>query len=467
MIAYWGVPALLNTASFTLPVGVAVAVRIPELVIGLALSSLTTIAFGMAPVLVLLRVDVHGSLHGDLHVTQSRGVSAIRVNLVMIEVLLAVVVLTGAGLFVNSFLKVVALPMGFDSRGVVVAEVADPPGPSSLPNFREFDRRFGDAARARFNDRPIALASSMPFVRAPSVGWTLIVPDGDEAGRVCNAEIRAVSPEYFEVLRVPLLRGRLLPPGRLNGNRRVALVNEQFVRRCARGRNSLGFGIRSGEASDPYTIVGVVGDTRTVRLGFAPYPAVYVPLDERPSGRVAVVIRGIDLAAVATAVREAAGAIDPDIPLTNIVAVDAEMRRRENTRYFYVLVMAVFGSLAGLLAVGGIFGVVAHVTSLRVREFGIRLALGATPAQLNWLVMRQGLRPVMAGLVGGVITAYWMAEVLRANPVFMGQLYQTTPHDVWTWGPATAGLLVVSAVACWIPASRAGRVDPMTVLNVD
>lgn len=481
-IACWSVPVLVHMAPSALPAGATVAVRIPELAVGVGLSWLTAMAFGVVPALMLAGVDVRDSLHGAAHVTSGRTLRILRAGLVAAEVVIAVVVLTGAGLLLRSFMQVVALPMGFDSRGLVVAEVPTPPDLESITDpgmyrrrFEIFERRFEDEVRARLGGRQAAFASSMPFSSwiTTTIGWNLIAPGGIKDVRVCVSEIRDVSLQYFEVLRVPLVRGRLFPPAIAGGNARVAIVNEAFARRCGRGRNVLGFEIdnawarESGSPADPITIVGVVGDTRAHRLSFAPSPAVYLPLDHGTARRLSVAVRGIDVPAVSKAVREAARAIDPDLPLTNIVSVDAEVRRSESTRYFYVSMMSIFGGLAGLLAAVGIFGVVAHVTSLRLREFGIRVALGARPAQISRLVVGQGLRPVVVGLAGGIIAAWWLADLLEANKVFMAQLYHTAPQDLRVLAAATAGLLAIGAVACWLPARRTARVDPVSVLKVE
>jgi ABC-type antimicrobial peptide transport system permease subunit len=140
---------------------------------------------------------------------------------------------------------------------------------------------------------------------------------------------------------------------------------------------------------------------------------------------------------------------------------------RQAKREFYLWTLSLFGGLAGVLAAVGIYGVMAHVVGLRAREVGIRLALGARPSQIKLLVVGQGLRPVMIGLAGGLVVAWWTTDLLRVNTVFASQLFHVTPHDPWTFAAACAGLLGVAVIACWIPARRTSRLDPAAVLKAE
>jgi len=228
---------------------------------------------------------------------------------------------------------------------------------------------------------------------------------------------------------------------------------------------SIGLQIRtSGPA---VTIVGIVGDTRTNMLAFSPSAAVYSTLEQFPSYELAIAVRGVDTATATKQLGAAVRSLDPDIPLTRVGSIDAKVADRESQRRFYLSMLSLFAVLAGVLAAVGIYGVTAHVTGLRTREMGIRLALGARPGALKMLVVAQGLRPVLAGVVGGVVGAWWMTDLLKANAVFSSQLYEVTPHDPWTFAAAAVGLLATAVTACWIPARRASRVEPTVALRAE
>lgn len=464
-LAYSAVPSLVRTGGLALPPGTAVQVRLPELAFGLVLSWLVAMVCAVAPALAVTNADARGALHGAIRLGSSRPIRVLRNGLIAVQVFLAVLVLTGAGLFAKSFMQVFAVPMGFESRGLIAAELGTLRTITPMDGEGSAGRRFQEAVRARLRAGTVAFSSAMPFLRAGTIDGTLLGLAGTEP-RNCYSEIRAVSSEYFDVLGQPLVAGQLLASGARAASGRPAVVNEAFARRYSHGRSLVGYQLVYGK-DEPFTIIGIVRDTRSVRLTFQPFPAVYVPSELWPSARVAVVVRGADLQTVSGAVRDAARSVDPDLPLANIVSVDAEMAARESARVFYLHMMSICAALAGLLAAVGIFGVTAHLTSLRAREFGIRIALGATPRTLNHLVVRHGLRPILVGLVGGVIATWWVTELLKANTVFMAQLYKTAPHDVWIVTGATIGLLAISIAACWIPARLAARVDPVSVLRVE
>jgi ABC-type antimicrobial peptide transport system permease subunit len=165
--------------------------------------------------------------------------------------------------------------------------------------------------------------------------------------------------------------------------------------------------------------------------------------------------------------REAVMTLDPDLPVVRPEQVGAKMSRVDAQRGFYLLMLSLFAGLGVTLAGVGIYGVLAHVAGLRTREFGVRMALGAQPGEVKALALREGLRPVMAGLLAGLVGAWWVTDLFRVNAVFTAQLFQVAPHDPWTLVSALLGFLVVAATACYIPARRTARIDPATVLRAE
>jgi putative ABC transport system permease protein len=464
--AYLGVPALIATASSVLPRGTTVEVRAPELVVGLGLGWLTALVFAAIPAYLASKADPLDAIRGATQVTAGRAIRALRAGLITAQVVLAVVVLTGAGLLIKSFARVVSLPMGFDARGLVTADLALPAPPVfSVDDARTFEHRLEDEVRARLGTRPVAFANYMPYGVVASRDWTLEPVAGSADERTGYADYRAVSAGYFATLGVPLIRGRQFLPADGAAGPPVAIVNEAFVKKNARRADPIGLQVRAG--TSVFTIVGIVGDIRTGLLESSPNPAVYVPLEQTPSYALAIAVRASDTAAVAKQLAAAVRSLDPDVPLTRVGAIDAKVAEREVQRRFYLSMLSLFALLAGVLAAVGTYGVTAHVTGLRTRELGIRLALGARPGALKALVIGQGLRPVLAGVVGGVVGAWWVTSLLKTNEIFSSQLYEVTPHDPWTLAAAAVGLLATAAMACWIPARRASRVEPTVALRAE
>jgi ABC-type antimicrobial peptide transport system permease subunit len=200
---------------------------------------------------------------------------------------------------------------------------------------------------------------------------------------------------------------------------------------------------------------------------------LYVPVTQaaldRPSAiTFSLLVRTTDpVEPVAMRLRTALRAVDADVPLIRVTSFDQLYGRQIRGRRFYVVFLSLFAALAALLAAVGVYGVVSYVVGLRTREIGIRLALGARPVQVKTLVVRQGLQPVLAGILAGLGGAWWLTGALTSNPVFRSQLFQVLPHDTATLAITATGFLVVGLAACWIPAHRAAHVDPVSVLRTE
>ncbi|HKW00578.1 MAG TPA: ABC transporter permease [Vicinamibacterales bacterium] len=463
--AYWCTHFVARTATSLLPAGASVSVELPEFVAGATLGALLGAASGGIAAVLATRV-LWPRANGGSGTGRASSLSAVRTALVAVEVAAATIVLVGAGLFIRSFVHVVAPAIGFAPQGLVVADVLAPPGLESRAAYEAFTNRFEKAVRLRFGQWPIAVANSMPSSAASTASWRLTSPNGVEDGRDYSSAIRAVSPDYFETLGVSIIRGSgFRPAGVDEDNQRLAVVSEAFVQQYGRGRDLLGFQIQYS-TFPPFRVVGVARNTRSTMFSRESLDLVYVPLHESPTTRLSIAVRA-PMAIVAGAVRDVARALDPDVVVVRVADLDSEMGRPTGTRYFYVAMMSLLGVLAIVLAFVGIFGVVSHATELRMREFAIRLALGEHPAQLARQVVHRGLRPVIAGLLVGMLIAWWLANALRANSSFMTQLYKVEPHDSWTLALVVVGLVGVAGAACLMPAIRALRIDPVSILKVN
>jgi len=460
--AIWLVTVLGVYAGPALPVGVTVSVRPLDLALGLSLAGGSAVLFGAVPAWFGSAPKLLGAAQNTDRMTSSAVVRLLRGCLVTAQVTIAVVVLVGAGLMIRSFKALLDEPLGFDPRHLTVAAVTLP---LDSADTSVFAKRLESELRARLAPQPFVLASVLPFAPGGLGTRRLVLEAATPGGPEVQdyAESRSVGPDYFAFMDIPIRRGRVFQDADYVPNAGVTVVNEAFAQLFGQGTDILGRTLRQTNVRS-WTIVGIVGDTRSGSLRRPPRAGMYLPFTGWALTKVAV--RASDPDGAARGIREAVMALDPEVPVV-VTTHQAEVRRREAIRAFYLAMLTTFAALASILAATGIFGVVAHVTGLRVREFAIRLALGARSTQLDADVVRGALVPVAAGLVTGLAVAWWVGGLLTANTVFMAQLYEITPRDPFTFGPALMSLLGVSAVAAWLPAHRATRVDPVRALHAE
>jgi putative ABC transport system permease protein len=464
LVAYWTVPALVATASWALPRAGDIGVRWPELGIGLAIATVTSLVAAAVPAWMTTRADVIASLRNTTQLTGQRATRTLRNGLIAVEVALTLTILMSAGLLINSFARVVALPMGFEPRGVVIAEIQLRSRAFATPEARlaAVNRLHGDLVD-RLGVRLIAVANSMPYTSSLIGPATQLSPEG-RYERLGNAVYRIVTPEYFETLRIPLVRGRNFTAADAAGSDRVVIVNEEFVRQYGPAGEIIGARMKLGPRET--IVVGVAGDTRNTDVTAPLAAVVHWPLEQRPVTDVTFAIRGAPSAAVANAIQSALAPVDPDLA-ARIDTLESRMRHGQAQRRFYLLIFSLLAGLGAGLSAVGIYGVTTHVVGLRARELAVRRALGSTHGQVHALVVRQGLIPVAFGLSVGLVGAWWATEWLGTHSTFSSQLFQITGHDLTTFTATGAAVLSLAALACWIPARRASRVNPMTVLRTE
>jgi predicted permease len=356
-----------------------------------------------------------------------------------------------------------------------------------LPRWRYKDperiRAFWTDFFARLEHAPgvtrAAASSALPFSNWEWQTWFEVA--GRDAAPDNGSSIRTVTPRYFDALDVPITLGRAFTDADTSSSEPVVIVNEAFARQHV-GGNPIGQLIRTERpgraatsttlinASQPpeftprwMTIVGVAGDTKHTRLNRPPEPEIYRPLGQTAATTMMVVALRTDgdAAALAPLLRDAVRAIDGDVPVEQLRTMDAAIGQTTAQRRFEMWLMTLFAALAALLAIVGIYGVMSYTVGLRTREVGIRLALGARAGQIKQLMVRQGLMPVAAGLAIGVIGAQFASRLIEA------QLFGIARHDPATHASVAAAFLAVAIAACWVPARRTSRVDPVQVLRVD
>jgi predicted permease len=465
-LAFWIVPLLTLAGPGRLgviPEGTVLSVRLPELFVALGLGWLTAILFGLAPAWLTSKADVLGALKSTREATPTRAVAAVRTSLIAAEVLLAVVLVTGTALVLRSFANVMALPLGFDPKGLVVANLYIRGQDAGIPVAERLDA----ALRERVGGAPMALASGMPFTTTMTTGFTL-VSDAALTSKEIWTRARWVTPPYFSTIRQRLLRGRLPNTQDAGTNPMPVLVNETFEKLHGGNQSLLGRRlVWSGlwDRADQLVVVGIVADVRTGMRTQGVFDAVYLPL--RASDSLSIVLRAPHTSALERTVRNAVHDVSPDIAILGVEPMDALVAEWQTRRRFYVLALTVFGGLAALLAAIGIYSVMVQTVGRRMREAGIRIALGARPGDIRSLLIAAGLKPLATGLVGGILAAWWVAGLLKDNVELKLQLYQVPAQDPISITMTTLGLLAAGVLACWIPTTRVKRVSPVDVLKAE
>ena len=461
-LAWLSVPALVATASWALPRAAEVHVSSFDFCAGLLLAGSTVVVFGVIPAWMSSRGDLLETLRVSAAATVPRRVRLRRGGLVAAEVAIATVLLTAGGLLAKSFYRVVSLPLGFEAAGLLVADVRFRTAePWSAPRMSALSRDLTERLRSQFGPGNSAVGTSMPYsstILGPSAPLT---PNG-YVGPPGSIPYRSVSPEYFTLLRIPVLRGRGFEASDDAGSSLVVVVNEQFVRQFGGGRDLVGQPLRIGPRD--VTVVGIVGDTR-FRSASPPQAAVYWSTQQRPG--LSIIVRSSDLSTTTRELRDVVRNLDASLVVVEPELVESKIAKQLAQRRFYMLVLSLVGGLGLTLALVGVWGVINHFTRQRTREAAIRVALGARPAQVTRLVVLQGVVPVAIGLVLGTAASWLGARAMEQNTVFRAQLYEMTPQDPVTFVACTASLFLLSIFACWLPAAHASRVDPASVLRRD
>ncbi len=435
------------------------------LLFSLVLALASGMLFGLAPALNVAGPNLGETLrHGSRSLAGDRSRRWMRTALVVGEVGLAVVLLVGTGLLLRSFSALQSENPGFVTEGRLVLSTPLPRAKYSTPEER---RAFGDAALERLKALPgvesVALSSLVPIEGSDEIwGYWLegrLPSDGQEDG---SALFYRVSPGYLEAMGIPLLEGRGITAEDREDGPEVALVSASLAERHFPGEDPVGRRIRfGGDEDDPMVeIIGVVGDVQHYHLGRSSISQLYVPFAQRPTGNVNFILQAaVPPLSVAESVRQAIESIDPDQPLVGVQAASAMISDSISLPRFRTLLMMGFGLTALLLAVVGLYGVMAYSVSQRTKEIGVRVALGATRGSVLGLVLKEGVPLVGIGLVAG------MAGALALSRVLESMLFGVGARDPAVLVSVPVVLAAVAATAMLVPARRATRVDPVRTLG--
>jgi putative ABC transport system permease protein len=452
-------PALLRLVPGDLPRAGEIGVSLPVLLFALGVSFATGLLFGVAPAVEAARVDAVAGLQSGGRALTGSG-RRLREALVAVEIAVAVVVLASGGLLLRSFARLQAVDGGFASESVVTVPL--PLSKSRYPGPGERTRFYDGVIEELSRSGRYRVAAGFPAPFGPGTASAAPVRRTDRPPDP-NPDMTlfaTATPGYFEVMGIPLLRGRAFAREDVHDALKVVVVSRLLAERVWPGENALGAQVTLG-GDEPFTVVGVVGDIRRKGLDTAPEPVVYIPAAQFSLPLMHLVLRGGDPAAIASDLRAAVRKLDPELPLEQPETLVAARARSLAQPRFRTTLLGGFGALAALLAALGLYGLVSDGVSRRTREIGIRMALGAQARAVLRLVVRDGLRPVLVGGGLGLLLA------LAASRTLAAFLYGVTPRDPVTLAVTMALLSLVALAACLPPALRAARLDPAEVMRAE
>ena len=467
VLTWWGTHALTALGPKELPRATEIRIDMPVLWFALAVSIFAGLLFGVAPALRASRVDPNESLKDVGRSTEGRARFAYRNLLVTVELALAFVLAMGAGLLSKSLVRLLNVDPGYDPHNVLTAGVYvygdryhDKP---------EAELNYYEQAMQRLRSTPgiesVAMASNLPLLTFDRSAFHIqdhpLANDADAP----DVDRYSVSPDYFQVLDIPLKRGRLFTDGDRKGTPLVALISESCARTLFPKQDPIGKHIQIGGRHDDkewMTIVGVVGDVQQYGLDQPSNMAAYIPLAQDLSFGYNVAVRTTgDPRRMEQTVRQAFLSADNTQPVFHVRPLEDYVAESLAARRFTLTLLGLFGGLALVLAAVGIYGVISYAVSLRTREFGIRLALGAARKDVLQMVLRQGLKLAARGLVLGIVASVVFTRFLTAL------LFQVKPADMMTTLAVLLMLAAVALLANYLPAHRASHVDPNVALRYE
>ena len=462
----WAATKYLATlGNNNLPQGMPIAMDARVLLFMVTISVFTGIIFGIFPALQLSKTNVNQTLRDE-----GRGATGghrrvqLRGLLVVGQVALSLLLLIGAGLLVRSFSRLLRVDPGFDPQNVLTMNV-------SLPTVKYAEPQ----KQVAFFDDLVRRVSALPGVRSAAISAALpllpkritpVLPEGQPEVPLAERPfiiVEAINPSWFRTLNVPLQAGREFTDADNADAPKVVIVNQALARRYWPGQNPIGKHIALGRQT-PAEVVGVAADVKNRGLALDPQVQLYFPFSQLPWGNMNLLLRtASDPHAMVSAVRAQIAAVDADQPVTNIQTVDELMDGSRAQPRFILLVLGIFSAVALVLAIVGIYGVLAYSVAQRRQELGIRLALGAEKFDILRLVVGQGLSLTMIGVGIGLVLALVLSWLMAS--MLSGVLYKISARDLTTFVVAPVVFMVIALFASYLPARKATQVDPNEALR--
>jgi predicted permease len=453
VLGAWSTRALAALAPAGLPRASEIRPDAAVLAFAAALSILCGIVFGLAPALHASRPDLNSVLRAEGRAGGAgRNRNRLRGLLVIGQVALSMTLLVGAGLLLRNFIQLRGASPGFDSRGLLTMNIALPPARYAKgAQMIAFYEELVSAVRALPGVGAAAASSALP---ANPIRFSPALPEGQPEVPLMQRpffQIQAVTPGYAAALRVPLLRGREFTPHDAAGSPPVGMINETVARRFWPGQDAVGKHIVVGRMTAPLEIVGVLGDVRNNQLAADVGPEIYFPFAQLPWPAMNLLVRTAgDPRSYAAAIRARVAAIDRDQPVTEVRTMEDVLSAAAAQSRFSTTLLTALSALALLLAVVGIYSVIAYSVAERAGEIAIRVALGATRGHIVGMIVRQGLALAGIGIAAGA------AAALAATRMLAGMLYRVSTTDPATFAAAALLFLAVAALASYLPARRVG-----------
>ena len=474
LLAHWAVQSVVAWSPPGVPRLDQARVDGTALVFAASIALASSILCGLAPALRLAGREVQAGLHDSHRGATSGGArDRLRAGLIVAEVALSLLLLVGAGLLIRSAIALQRVNPGFDPTGVLSARLTLPATVYQDPEhiIATYERLAADAR----NIPGVTHAAVTSYAAMGAGGGSNgLVPEGREP-RVENAilsTLRMITPEFFQTMRIPIVRGRAFDATDRRGGQKVMIVSETLAARAFPGQNPIGKRIaccESGPDGAPAwkIVVGVAGDVRSRGPAEAPRPEFYLPIPQAPDEAWTWIQRSVyiltrtdgDPATLVQPLRSLVARINPDIPLFDVRQMNQRLAAAMATARFNTLLLSLLGGIGLLLAATGIYGVVAYLVTQRTQEIGVRMALGATRASVIRLVLGQVMQPVA---IGGAIG---LAASFVASRAISNQLFGVSRTDPLTIGVVAATLMIVALVASALPARRAATIDPTRALQ--
>lgn len=464
LIAFWADSfwKLIKPADDFLPITLQTGLSLRVLGFALLVSVITGVVFGLIPALQASKFDYTPALKDEAPHWRGERRFQLRDLLVVTQVAVSLVVLVGAGLFVRSLRQLQKIDVGFQPERTLVVTVD--------PSLQGYNREKGSELYRQFLER----VHTIPGVRAatyaatvpPNAGGSKIEDTVEVEGRAPSGENVAVEynrvgPDYFTTMNISL-RGRDFTTADRRGAPPVAIINESMARKVFPNEDPVGKRFRFGKEGPYSEVIGVARDGKYRGLREEPLLCVYEPFFLRYRAEMNLLVRSDrNQQALLGQIRNELGALDPTIPVFNVRTLDEQVRSVASQERATALTTTLFGALALLLATIGLYGVMSYAVVQRTREIGIRMALGARSGDVLSMVLKSGMKLVLAGVAVGVVAALALTRVIRSF------LFGITATDVLTFTTVAAGLIVVALLACLIPARRAAKVDPLVALKAE